>query len=306
MTPRLTFPALLVALCLLAAPAFAADEPMPRTVNTSGESVVYVRPDEAVVGFGIESFADTLDKAKQQNEEASAKLLKAIKALGIEEKHVQTDTVQIEIHYKEGNHPTLGIEGYFARRSYSVTLKDIKLLEKLVDTALKNGANQLMGFEYRTSELRKYRDQARQMAIKAAKEKAEALSTDLACKVGSPRTINEGGFGYFGTSYRWGGNSFNLQAQNAAQVAPGGEGGDEATMPLGQIGIRANVSVTFDLVPAGEKPDKAAPKAAAGRPGAKDLDEDHARLRAELDEARAELERQVKELREKTRELDSK
>jgi hypothetical protein len=38
-------------------------------------------------------------------------------------------------------------------------------------------------------------------------------------------------------------------AQNAAQVVPGG-GGDaaaEQTMPLGQIAVSANVSVTFDL-----------------------------------------------------------
>src|SRR3954466_8129666 len=110
MTPRRTIARLLFALCSLAAPTLA-DEPMPRTVNTSGESVVYVRPDEAMVGFGIESFGDTLDKSKQQNDEASAKLLKAIKALGVEDKHVQTDTVQVEIRYKEGNHPTLGIEG---------------------------------------------------------------------------------------------------------------------------------------------------------------------------------------------------
>jgi hypothetical protein len=36
--------------------------------------------------------------------------------------------------------------------------------------------------------------------------------------------------------------------QNSAQYAPqgaGGEGGE--TMPLGQIMVRANVSVTFDL-----------------------------------------------------------
>lgn len=299
MTPRRTITTLLFTFFSLAAPALA-DEPMPRTVNTSGESVVYVRPDEAVVGFGIESFGDSVDKAKQQNEDASAKLLKAIKALGIEDKHVQTDTVQLEIRYKEPSHPTLGIEGYFARRQYSVTLKDIKLLEKLVDTALKNGANQLMGFEYRTSQLRKFRDQARQMAIKAAREKAEALSTELECKVGSPRTINEGGYGYYGTSYRWGGNSFNVQ--NAAQVAPGGEGGNEETMPLGQIGIHANIAVTFDLVPAGEKPaDKPAPKAAAAerleRLEREDRKAQRTRVRAELDALRADLDKQVKELK---------
>ncbi len=244
-----------VAALLLGAAAARAEE-SPRTINTSGESVVYVRPDEAVVGFGVESFGTTVEKAKQQNEEAAAKLLKAVKEVGIEDKHVQTDTVQVEIRYNDGGHPSRGIEGYYARRAYSVTLKDVKKLEKLVDAALKNGANQFSGFEYRTSELRKHRDQARKMAVAAAREKAEALASELGCRVGAPRTINEGGFGYFGMSYRWGGNSF--MSQNSMQVAPGGpEPGGEETLPLGQIGIRANVSVVFDLVPVAE-PAKAA------------------------------------------------
>ena len=246
---------LVPALLLMIAAAARGEEP-PRTINTTGESVVYVRPDEAVVGFGVESFATTVEKAKQQNEEAAARLLKAVKDVGIDDKHVQTDTVQVEIRYNDGGHPSRGIEGYYARRAYSVTLNDVKKLEKLVDAALKNGANQFSGFEYRTSELRKHRDQARKMAVAAAREKAEALASELGCRVGAPRTINEGGFGYFGTSYRWGGNSF--MSQNAVQVAPGGPepGGDE-TLPLGQIGIRATVSVVFDLVPVAD-PAKAA------------------------------------------------
>ena len=120
--------------------------------------------------------------------------------MGIEDKHIQTDTIQIELKYRDGSHPTQGIEGYYARRSYSVTLKDIKLLEKLTDTVLKNGANQLMGFEYRTSELRKHRDEARKMAIKACREKAEALAAESAARSGAPRNISETSYGYYGNS----------------------------------------------------------------------------------------------------------
>jgi len=219
-----------------------------RTITSSGESVVCVVPDEAVVSFGIESFDNDLDKAKDENDHASARLLKSIKGLGIEEKDIQADTLQVELKYRDGAHPTQGIEGYYARRSYSVTLKDIKLLEKLTDTVLKNGANQLTGFEYRTSELRKHRDEARKMAIKACREKAEALAAELGCKVGAPRTISETSYGYYGNAYRWGGNNY---MQNSMQVAAGsGEGGE--TMPLGQIGVHATIGVTFDLIATGE------------------------------------------------------
>ena len=214
----------------------------PRSISTSGESIVYVVPDEVIVNFGVQTFDRDLDKAKASNDDQSARLLKAIKSLGIEDKHIQTDTLNIDIQYNDRHQ---GIEGYGARRIYSVTLKDTKLLEKLIDRGLKNGANQLHGFEFKTSELRKHRDQARKMAIKAAKEKAVALAGELEMKVGKPRTINEGSVGYYyGRS--WGGNSFGNASQNSVQAAPeGGEGGE--TMPLGQMAVRASVSVTFDL-----------------------------------------------------------
>jgi uncharacterized protein YggE len=125
-------------------------------------------------------------------------------------------------------------------------LKEPKIFQSLVDTVLKNGGNRINGFEFRTSELRKYRDQARAMAIKASLEKAEALASELKCKPGNPRTISETG-GYWGYS---GGNSYgNGVSQNAAQTIPsGGEGDDQGGLPLGQIAVRANVNVTFDLI----------------------------------------------------------
>lgn len=217
----------------------------PRTISTSGEAVVYVVPDEVVVGLGIETFDKDLDKAKSKNDEGAAKLLKAIRELKIEEKHIHTDVMQVEIRYISSTH--LVIDGFVTRRAYSITLKDVKLFEKLVDTAIRNGANQLQGFEFKTTELRKHRDEARKMAIKAAKEKAQDLAKELECKVAKPRTITEGyaNVGYGWNRYNWAQNSF----QNAAQVVGGGAAEGEQTMPLGQIGVRASVSVTFDLEP---------------------------------------------------------
>jgi len=230
--------AALIAVAMLTSSFAMAAETPPRTVSTSGEAVVYVAPDEVVLNVGVEIFDPQLDRAKTLNDQASERLLKAIKDMKIEEKHIQTSNMDLEIRYKDHNRPSFGIEGYCTRRSYSVILKDVKLFEKLVDTALKNGANRLMGFEFRTTELRKHRDQARKLAIKAAKEKAIALASELECKVGKPRTINESG----GSSLGWNRASFQ---NNEAFAGPAAEGGE--TLPLGQIAIRANVSVTFDL-----------------------------------------------------------
>jgi hypothetical protein len=79
-----------------------------RTITSSGEAVVYVVPDEAVVSFGVETFDADLDKSKSKNDEASSRLIKAIKALNIEEKHIQTDTMQVEIRYYGNNYQWRG------------------------------------------------------------------------------------------------------------------------------------------------------------------------------------------------------
>lgn len=235
---------MLIALALSAQAQDLPGHVQPRTISTTGEATVYVVPDEVVVSFGVQTFDANLDKSKSTNDEQSARLLKAIKGLGVEEKHIQTATLSVSIHYKDYNRATFGIEGYQCQRQYAVTLKDTKLFESLIDTGLKNGANQLMGFEFKTTELRKHRDSARKLAIKAAREKAIALAGDLEMKVGKPRQISESSGGYWGGYF--GGNSFANASQNVMQVAPGGGEGGE-TMPLGQISVRANVSVTFDM-----------------------------------------------------------
>src|SRR5262249_31289177 len=144
-----------------------------------------------------ETFRPTLDAARQANTAECARLLSAIKGLGVPERDIQTDVLTVDIDYKSDNRPSRGVDSYYVRRAYSITLNDTKRFEALVDTALNNGANKMMGFEFKTKELRKHRDQARQMAIKAAREKAQALAAALGATVGAPRTIQEGSADYY-------------------------------------------------------------------------------------------------------------
>lgn len=252
------------AACLLFAatslPARGQEREAKPSVSTSGDATIYVKPDEVVLMFGVETFDPALEKAKQQNDAASAKLTKAVRDVGVPERQLQVAELQVELRYHDSSdrdrHPVGEIAGYYARRSYSAVLKDVRLLDKLIAAVLANGANQFDGVDFRTTELRKHRDAARRMAIRAAKEKATLLAGELGVAVGAPRTITEGGSyggyfgGYFGGRYgRFGGASQN-QSQNVAQEAPApadGAGDADQTMPLGQIAVRASVSVTFDL-----------------------------------------------------------
>ena len=238
---------ILLLLLLTALPATRLGAAEERTITTNGEALVQVVPDHVVLNVGVETYRPTLDAARQANTAECARLLSAIKNLGVPERDIQTDVLNVDIDYKSSNERR-AIEGYYVRRAYSVTLNDTKRFEALVDTALNNGANKMMGFEFKTRDLRKHRDQARQMAIKAAREKAQALAAALGATVGVPRTIHEGSADYY-SSYRswWGWGYSGGASQNAVSVQGGaGESGGE-TLPLGYLGVRAQVSVSFAL-----------------------------------------------------------
>ena len=112
-----------------------------------------------------------------------------------------------------------------------------------------NGVNYVNGVDFRTTELRKYRDQARKMAIRAAKEKAEALTTELGAKLGKVYSINayDNG-GIYGGSFRGGFNgSYNNSVQNVITTIPSGGASDNTveTFAVGMISVSASVNVSF-------------------------------------------------------------
>jgi hypothetical protein len=98
--------------------------------------------------------------------------------------------------------------------------------------------------------LRKYRDQARELAMKAAQEKAQALASTAGAEAGCVLNINENSWSYY--NGWWFGRSQNQWTQNVVQnAAPGagaGSSAGEEPISLGQISVRAEISATFGLV----------------------------------------------------------
>ena len=116
--------------------------------------------------------------------------------------------------------------------------------------ALKSGANEVQDVQFYTSELRKYRDQARDLAVKAAGEKAQALSGAAGAQVGCVISITENTSTQYYGSWR-GGRDTALWAQNTFQNALPAQGataqGDDSPISLGQIAVRAEVNASYSL-----------------------------------------------------------
>jgi uncharacterized protein YggE len=104
------------------------------------------------------------------------------------------------------------------------------------------------GIQFRSTELREHRDRARDLAIRAAKEKAVALAGALDQKVGEPIAIHEEHNGWYsGYGAWWGSHWSGGMTQNVIQNASSDGLAVEGSIAPGQIAITARVSVSFEL-----------------------------------------------------------
>ncbi|RJP17696.1 MAG: DUF541 domain-containing protein [Candidatus Abyssobacteria bacterium SURF_5] len=244
---RLTTICLLLTALAISKPAFAIDEcPQPRLITVTGNAEVRVTPDEVILTLGVETWNKDLTTAKNDNDRRVQKILQLVKSFGIEDKHVKTDFISIEPRY-EDQWEHRNFIGYFVRKTVVITLRDTAKFETLLSRALEAGADYVLGIEFRTTELRKHRDQARALAIKAAQEKATDLAKALGQTIERPHSITEHEVGWW-SSYNtfWGARWSGGMAQNVMQTA-GGPSTPETTIAPGQIVVTARVTVSFEL-----------------------------------------------------------
>ena len=233
---------------LLAQPVPQYDGTPKITVN--GDAVVNVTPDKIVVRVGIETWHGRITTAKEKNNRILKLVMEALAEAGIADKDIKTDYLAIDPDY-DGQYPRREIVGYHVRNTLAITLKEVEKLESVVATLLEAGVTHIHGIEFETTEFKKYREQAREMALTAAKEKAETMAGTLGQTIGAPLQITEnysGSPGWYYSSWSWwGGFSNGGMMQNAIQNAPGEAGDTGETIALGTIPIKAGVTVTFEL-----------------------------------------------------------
>jgi uncharacterized protein YggE len=218
-----------------------------RSIQVSGAAVVNVSPDRVLIQLGVQSNGATVSEVESANTRAIRQVIQALRGQGIEDKDVATDWYIVEPVYED--YDSLYIKGYRINNLVAVTLRDVKKVSPVIAAALKAGANQVVNVEFYTSQLRAYRDQARELAMKAAGEKARALAGAAGTTPGCVLSISENSWSTFNSW--WYGRNQNLWAQNVVQNAGSGSGSsganDDAPVSLGQISVRAEVDVTYGL-----------------------------------------------------------
>jgi uncharacterized protein YggE len=216
-------------------PADAAEEAAEkRTINVSGQSKVSASPDYATISLGVVTEDKDAKAAQRANAESMDKVIKAIKALSIDEKDIQTVNYSIYPVYnyvKETGESV--IIGYRANNTVNVTVRDLSKTGSVIDAAADSGVNTSNSISFGISNYEDYYNEALKNAVLAANRKANTVAGALGVELKGPVTINESG-GYSPLSNY---AVYDMRADEAAAPTP---------IQAGSLNITAYVNIVYE------------------------------------------------------------
>src|SRR6185437_13009205 len=183
---------LVFVIALLASTAIAQSAIDRPPVAVSGQAEMRVPPDEVVFTLEVESVDKDVMTAKKKTDESVKQVFGLAKDNKVNTDDVQTSYISVEPKYNtddlEYGGERRGVKrvfiGYAVSKTIAIRLKDISRFDPLLSDVLKAGVTKVSNVEFRDSQIRKHRDQARALAIRAAQEKANLLAREIGQTIG--------------------------------------------------------------------------------------------------------------------------
>src|SRR4030095_1516947 len=160
---------LVFVIVLTAGNVFAQKEVDRPLITVTGQADIMVVPDEAVFSLRVVTMEKDLPTAQAKNDQVVKSLLVLSRQYQIPATKVQTGYVNVSQRFTDEDvtkKPPVFL-GYTVTKSVAIILQDVSKAESLLADIFKSGVSTIDNVSFRTSQLRKHKEQARAMAIKA-------------------------------------------------------------------------------------------------------------------------------------------
>jgi len=162
------------------------------TISVSGTGKVVLSPDLADLRLGVSATAGSVKAARESAAQRMTAVIAALKALGIDDKDIQTTTLSLQPTYDySANTNPPRITGYTLSNAVAVTVRDLSKLGDAIDNSLAAGANSLDSVGFRVSDQAAAEKQARQSAMTEAQAKAKTLADAASVSISGVASIAE-------------------------------------------------------------------------------------------------------------------
>ena len=178
--------ALILSTLFLASVVLPAQTTTPATVQAVGNASISVQPDQAQLTVSVSTNGTTADDAGQQNANISFTLTTALNALIGSNGNIQTSSYSVYPRYSNGtaNQPSV-IIGYTATNTLLITLNNLQIIGKVIDTANQAGATSVGGLSLTLQNPDPVLQQALGAAAKQALAHAASIASGLGGKTGA-------------------------------------------------------------------------------------------------------------------------
>ncbi|WP_281225225.1 SIMPL domain-containing protein [Flavobacterium aquiphilum] len=220
-------------ICLFTVLAYSQEtKPIPQ-ISVMGEGKVKVTPDQVLILATVETKGTNAKDVKKQNDQQMEAVLKLIKSMDLAPADYKTKRVSLnpQYDYEKKKH------NYNATQTIEILLRDLSKYDELMEELVDKGINRIDNVTFQSSKLAQHQAEARKLAMKEAKTKAEDYVSVLGQKIGSAITINDNSQTYYPQPV------FAMKSMRAESM----DAAPKETMAVGEIEITANVSVSFKL-----------------------------------------------------------
>jgi uncharacterized protein YggE len=161
-------------------------------IQSVGQASVSIKPDQAQIQFAALTTATTAQAAANQNAIQVTAVLTALGAVLGPNPDIKTLSYSLNPNYTYPQNGQPILTGYTASNTIQVTLIDLSIIGKVIDTGIQAGADRVQGLQFGVQDDQPVRQQALKMATAQAKAHADAMASGLGLHTGPAISIQEG------------------------------------------------------------------------------------------------------------------
>lgn len=155
------------------------------TISGSASSNARVRPDRATVRISVQTRASSAAAAASANAAKQNSVLSALRSLGLANDQLSTADYSVNPEYRYEQNKSPQLIGYTVTNTVLAEVRDLKIVGKVLDTALASGANMISSLDFYASNTDSARKEALSTAIQKARSEAEVAARAAGGTLGS-------------------------------------------------------------------------------------------------------------------------
>jgi len=217
-----------------------ADKPTPGSLSVTGHATLDATPDVADIHLGLSALAKSPSAAVAQLRKSEAAMRTNLEAEGIESDEIAVSMINLAPKHRwDAQRERQILLGYEATLCVTVSTKEFVQIPAIIEAGAKAGVTQ-SSTRFRSTEMAALKRRVREMALDAAKAKAEQFRNSLDFELARVTSVGETQAGAAWSTY-------GLNLDNFAANAVGFVEGAPSIVQAQTLPLSLTVTISYEL-----------------------------------------------------------